>query len=162
MNDKFYNETVKELERKYQEIENYKRKRNEQKDIALIAVAQMLSDDVALQCTLLYPSFDNITGQKVKQGFKFTYNGKLCKVIQPELTIQAENPPRPGTESLYTFINEQHAGTAIDPIPYPGNMELFEGKYYIEDGITYYCFNGTGQPVYHKLSELVDLNVHIV
>lgn len=162
MNDKFYNDTVKELERKYQEIENYKRKRSEQQDIALTAIAQMLPDDVALQCNLLYPAFDDVIGKDVAQGFKFTYNDKLYKVIQLELTIQSQYPPGEGTESLYTVIDEQHAGTVLDPIPYDGNMELVEGKYYIEDGITYYCFNGTGQPVYHKLSELVDLNVHIV
>lgn len=162
MNGKSYDEIMKDLQRQYQEAEALRRERNEQKDIALTAIAQMLSDDVALQCLLLYPAFESIIGQTVEKGFKFTYNDKLCKVIQPELTIQAQYPPGTGTESLYEYIDEKHAGTAEDPIPYPGNMELAEGKYYIEDGITYYCFNGTGQAVPHKLSELVDLNVHIV
>ena len=93
--------------------------------------------------------------------FKLTYDGKLYKVIQSH-TIQADWIPGVGTESLYAVIDEGHAGTLDDPIPYDGNMELFEGLYYIKNGVTYRCTRNSGQPVYHALSELVGLYVEVV
>ena len=41
-------------------------------------------------------------------------------------------------------------------------MELTEGLYYTQDGVTYLCNRGTGQPVYHPLSALVGLYVEAV
>ncbi len=38
-------------------------------------------------------------------------------------------------------------------------MALENGKYYIEDGIVYYCNRDTGIAVYNKLSELVGIYV---
>lgn len=50
---------------------------------------------------------------------------------------------RPGIEtaSLWTVIDEEHAGTLEDPIPAKRNMEYFNGKYYLdpEDGKIYRC-----------------------
>ena len=42
-----------------------------------------------------------------------------------------------------------------------GNMELFEGLYYIQNGIVYLCTRNTEQPVYHALSDLVGLYVEV-
>lgn len=120
-----------------------------------------LDDETALSVKHLYPSFDEITGQKVAQGFRFTYGEKLYKVIQPELVIESHRTPGEGTESLYTEICESHAGTAEDPIPYDGNMELTAGKYYSQDGVIYYCNRDSGAPVYHALSELVGQYVEV-
>lgn len=50
-------------------------------------------------------------------------------------------------------------GTADDPIPYEGNMELTEGLYYTQDGVMYRCTRSTGQSVYHALAELVEVYV---
>lgn len=97
------------------------------------------------------------------QGTKFRANASedadLYKTIQPELTIQAHYPPGEGTESMYTRIDETHDGSKYDPIPYEGNMALVNGKYYVQDGVTYLCNRDTGNPVYHALSELVGLYV---
>ena len=40
-------------------------------------------------------------------------------------------------------------------------MALENGKYYIQDGVTYLCNRDTGNPVYNALSELVGLYVEI-
>jgi hypothetical protein len=109
-----------------------------------------------------YPTFDEIIGQTVKQGFKFTHCEKLYKTLQAQLTIAAHYPPGIGTESLYTEICETHDGSKYDPIPYSGNMALENGKYYIQDGVTYLCTRDTGNPVYHTLADLVGLYVEVV
>lgn len=67
--------------------------------------------------------------------------------------------PGEGTESLYTEVTESHAGTIEDPIPYNGNMELENGKYYSQDGVIYLCTRDTEIPVYQPLKDLVGIYV---
>ena len=124
-----------------------------------------VDDQTALRMRRYYPVFSELVGQTVTQGTKFratdTEGADLYKVIQPELTIHEHYPPGEGTESLYTRIDEQHDGNIYDPIPYSGNMALENGKYYTQDGVTYLCNRGTGNPVYNAMSELVGLYVEI-
>lgn len=124
--------------------------------------AQFLPDSVALTAPTLYPTFESIIGKTVKQGFKFTYGGKLWSVVQPEIILQAHYPPGTGMESLYTEINETHAGTEGDPIPYSGNMALEQGKYYMQDYVVYLCTRDTLISVHNPLSELVGIYVELV
>lgn len=119
------------------------------------------SDLDALAVKDIYPAWDSLIGQAVNVDFKLTYDGKLYKVIQAH-TVQADWVPGVGTESLYAVIDEGHTGAEDDPIPYDGNMELFEGLYYIQNGVTYLCTRNSGQPVYHALSDLVGLYVEVV
>lgn len=119
------------------------------------------SDLDALAVKDIYPAWDSLIGQTVNVDFKLTHDGKLYKVIQAH-TVQSDWVPGVGTESLYAVIDEGHAGTLDDPIPYDGNMELTEGLYYSQDGIVYLCTRSTGQPVYHALGDLVGLYVEVV
>ena len=118
------------------------------------------SDADALAVKSIYPVWADLIGITAeKSGFRFTYNGKLYKTIPANHTFANEWVPGAGTESLYTCIDDQHAGTLEDPIPYEGNMELTEGLYYSQGGVIYLCIRGTGQPVYHALSDLAGLYV---
>lgn len=119
------------------------------------------SDLDALAVKDIYPAWDSLIGQTVNADFKLTHDGKLYKVIQAH-TVQTDWIPGVGTESLYTVIDEGHAGAEDDPIPYDGNMELFEGLYYVQNGVTYRCTRNSGQPVYHALSDLVGLYVEVI
>ena len=121
------------------------------------------SDVDALTVKGIYPLWDNMIGKTVgKAGFRFAYEGKLYKTIPANHTFAAEWVPGVGTESLYTCIDDQHTGTLDDPIPYEGNMELTEGLYYSQNGVTYRCTRNSEQPVYHALSELVGLYVEVI
>lgn len=118
------------------------------------------SDADALAVKGIYPAWKSLIGQTVeKAGFKFTYGGDLYKVIPAPHTFASNWVPGAGTESIYTRIDETHAGTLADPIPYNGNMELTEGLYYSQSGVVYLCNRSTGQPVYQELSALVGLYV---
>ena len=78
------------------------------------------------------------------------------------LTSQDGWEPSTATASLWEQINETHAGTLYDPIPYSDNMALENGKYYTQDGVIYLCNRSTGQPVYNALADLVGLYVEVV
>ena len=120
---------------------------------------QSINGNDALTARSMYPTFESIIGKTVKQGFKFTHNGKLWRTEQPEMTIQEHYAPGMGTESLYSEVCETHTGTLEDPIPYNGNMALESGKYYSQNSKIYRCTRDTVNPVYHALSELVGLYV---
>lgn len=127
--------------------------------------AQSLSDTDGLKAKALYPRWEalvkkgNVTAEA---GYRFTHNGDLYKCINANPTFQSDWVPGNGTAALYVRIDESHAGTLSDPIPYDGNMELKAGLYYIQSGVTYLCNRNTGQPVYNSLAELAGLYVETV
>ena len=119
---------------------------------------QSLSDSEALEAATLHPAWD--IGKDYPAGHKVRHNGRLWRCIQSHTSQEGWEPEN--AASLWEGINETHAGTLADPIPYEGNMALVSGKYYIQDGVTYLCSRDTVNPVYHPLSELVGLYVEMV
>lgn len=119
-----------------------------------------LTDNDALSVKSVYPEWETLIGKEVKQGDKMQCDGRLWKVLQQH-TVQEQWRPGTGTESLYTEIVETASGTADDPIPYNNNMELEQGKYYIQDDITYLCTRNTEIPVYQPLADLVGIYVEL-
>lgn len=122
-----------------------------------------LTDQQSLSVKSLYPNWEDLIGQTLTVGTKLQYGNKLFKVVQQH-TAQREWIPGIDTASLYTEIVEDHQGTLEDPIPYPedGNMIIYSGKYYIENGVIYQCIRDSGQPLYTSLSNVVDNYVKIV
>ena len=122
-----------------------------------------VDDQTAVRMTEFYPAWKDLIGKTVdKSGYKFQHNGKLYKTIPDTHTFQADWIPGVGTESIYTRIDEEHAGTLADPIPYEGNMALVSGLYYIQNGVTYLCNRDTINPVYNALVDLVGVYVEVV
>ena len=105
-------------------------------------------------------------GDTITKGKKFKYDGKLWAVLQDH-TILEHYYPSINTASLYVEVtpdyNEagEEMGTIQNPIAYDGNMILENGKYYIQDGVTYKCNRDTGIAVYHALKDLVGLYVEL-
>lgn len=131
---------------------------------AIVLLKNQITDEQALLVKSLYPTWEDLVEQNktVESGYRFIYNNKLYKTLQSTYTFMSHWVPGSGTESLFTVINETNAGTLEDPIPYDGNMELFNGKYYIQNGIVYKCTRDSGQPLYHALSDLIGLYVEKV
>lgn len=65
------------------------------------------------------------------------------------------------TDILNEVIEVEHEGTETDPIPYTPPMEIFEGKYYVEDNQLYLCTRYSGTALSHPLSALVGLYVEL-
>ena len=129
---------------------------------AMDNAAIVLTDEQAVYSKELYPKWEELMGQTVELGFRFRYGDALYRTLQKSYTFVEHYIPGAGTESLFARIDEAHAGTAEDPIPYEGNMALEEGRYYSQDGVIYRCIWSTGIPVYHPLSELVGLYVEVI
>lgn len=129
-------------------------------DVLAMLIPQQINgltvdDNTALRMLEFYPAW--AAGAAYTVGYKVKRNGKLWRVVQAH-TAQAGWEPE-NAASLWEQINETHAGTLDDPIPYSGNMALTSGLYYMQDWVIYLCTRDTGIPVYHALSELVGLYV---
>lgn len=128
--------------------------------VTAMLIAQQINtlavdDNTALRMTEFYPEWAAGTAYTV--GYKVRRNGKLWRVVQAH-TAQIGWEPE-NAASLWEQINETHAGTEDDPIPYSGNMALTAGLYYIHDGVIYLCTRDTVNPVYNPLAELVGIYV---
>lgn len=115
-------------------------------------------DATAARMTAFYPEWEK--DKQYTVGYKTQYLGKLYKVVQAHTSQETWTPDI--TASLYERIDEVHDGSKYDPIPYEGNMTLYNGKYYSQSGVTYLCNRDTGNPVYNKLSEMVGIYVEVV
>lgn len=125
----------------------------------IVKAAQSLEDKEALTCMEFYDRWSPNSVEYPK-GYKVKYNGKLYKV-QMEHVSQISWTPE-SAASLFTVINETHAGTLEDPIPYDGNMELFVDTYYIQDNVVYKCTRDSGIAMHHALKDLIGLYVEVV
>ena len=114
-----------------------------------------VDDNTALRMLPFYPEW--AAGTTYTVDYKVKRNGKLWRVVQAHTSQNGWEPEN--VASLWEQINETHAGTIDDPIPYDGNMALENGLYYMQDWVIYKCTRDTGNPVYHALSELVGLYV---
>ena len=127
--------------------------------------SQSLEDAVALTAVELFPKWKELVkeGRTVQKGFRFQHEGKLYRTEQPEYTfVEHYVPGAVGTESLFSKVDESHKGTIDDPIPYDGNMEIFKGLYYVQNGVLYLCTRDSGQPMYHDLNSLIGIYVEVV
>ena len=102
-------------------------------------------------------------GKPIFTGTRVQYYGKLWEVRQDH-NIASHFAPSLATASLWKEVTEEGAdvGTIDNPIPYEGNMELEEGKYYTQEGVVYLCTRSTGVPVYNALKDLVGIYVSVV
>lgn len=123
-----------------------------------------LSDEQSLEVQSLYPNWEDCIGKQLQQGSKIQYDDKLFKVVQTH-TVQEDWKPGINTASLYTQIvkniEDPEVGTLDNPIEYPsdGNMIIYNGKYYIENGIIYLCNRDSGIPLYTQLANVVNIYV---
>lgn len=124
--------------------------------------ARAITDDQeALSVQCLYKEWNKQIGKQLNEGEYVQHEGKLYRVLQAH-TAQNTWAPGNGTESLFVVIDKEHTGTLEDPIPYNGNMELFNGKYYIQNDVVYLCTRDSGTPLYHDLSNLIGVYIEIV
>lgn len=128
----------------------------------LEAACQLLPDREALEMANFYPEW--VPGKEYPTEhngipFKLRYGGELYKVITAHTSQDGWEPDV--AHSLFTRIDESHAGTMDDPIPYEGNMALLNGVYYTQNNVVYLCTRDTVNPVYNALSDLVGLYVEV-
>jgi hypothetical protein len=107
-----------------------------------------------------YPKWEDYIGESLNEvGFIVNYNDKIYEIIQavPNV-VEGQTPDL--VPANYGLVSE-HEGTKEDPIPYTPPMEIFEGKYYTQNGVLYKCTRDSGIALSHDLSALVGTYVSI-
>lgn len=117
-----------------------------------------LSNSEALAVSSLFDEFT--AGVSYLLGDRVLYKDILYEVIQ-EHTSQANWTPDV-TPSLFKVIDIEHSGMFDDPIPYAVGMEVFNGKYYTENGVKYLCIRDSGQALYNNAKDLVNIYFSII
>lgn len=101
-----------------------------------------LSDNEAMEVKDLFPIWPNgvnAEGNYVQNQY-LTHKGQLYQIMQPTVKpIESQPPDGVGMLAVYRPVDNTHAGTLEDPIPWVYGMDCFEGKYYSYEGAVYYC-----------------------
>lgn len=121
-----------------------------------------ITDEDALKRPLLVYEWDTYIGKSLKTGQIVSYKSKLYRVRQDISTVIESWAPQLSTASLYEVIEVASAGTIDDPIPYTPPMEIFNGKYYTQNGVKYKCIRDSQTALSHNLADLVALYVEVV
>lgn len=116
-----------------------------------------VDDNTALRMAGYYPGW--AAGADYTVGYKVQHGGRLWRCRQAHSAITGWEPPN--AASLWEQVCESHTGAEDDPIPYAGDMALAAGLYYVQDYVVYRCIRDTGNPVYHRLEELVGIYVEV-
>ena len=154
-------EEISEMQDAYARAEAAEKKRPlTEAEVSRMIISQQINtldvdDATAYRMREFYPEWKS--GMTLTVGHKLLYGGKLYRVIQAHTSQDDWTPD--AVASLFERIDETHDGSKYDPIPYEGNMALENGKYYVQDGVTYLCSRDTVNPVYNALADLVGLYV---
>ena len=117
-----------------------------------------LTDNEALSVKEVYPTWKSKIGCTIEQGFIVLYNENLWKARQTRTALEVY-PPSIDTAALYEVVEYRHEGTKEDPIPYTPPMEIYEGRYYIQDNVLYLCTRDSGTALSHSLQNLINIYV---
>lgn len=118
-----------------------------------------ITDEDALQRPLLVYAWESYIGKSLTNGQIVSYNDTLYRVRQDISAVLADQYPSLDTAALFEAIEVEASGTADDPIAYVPPMEIFNGKYYTQNGVLYLCTRDSGTALSHDLSALVGLYV---
>lgn len=119
-----------------------------------------ISDSEALDRMIVIFDWERYIGKALKQGQVCVYNDKVWRARQEHTVLEVYHPSI-DTASLYEVIEILPTGEKDDPIPYTPPMEIFDGKYYSENGILYLCTRNSNTALTHELASLVGLYVSI-
>lgn len=122
------------------------------------SAVQSLPETEAAEAACLHPEWT--AGVSYPARVRLRRNGRLYRVVQGHTSIAGWEPEN--VPALFEEVNESHAGTLADPIPYGGNMALTEGLCYNQGTLVCRCVRSTGIPVYAALIDLVGLYVEVV
>lgn len=121
-----------------------------------------IEDAEALERAIVIRSWDSYVSKPLKAGQCVVYGDNVFRVRQDIAEVLEIYPPDIDTASLYEVIVLTASGDIDDPIAYTPPMEIFEGKYYTQNEVTYRCTRDSGTALSHDLSALVGLYVEII
>jgi len=137
----------------YEELREYRR--------CMVLGAEHLPAEDAVKVPLMFNPWDG-NGHHYLVGNRFTYGEPLTVYeTRQEHDSQPDWTPDVAVSLYKKVADEEQGDDPSNPIPYDGNMELFNGKYYSQGGKVYICFRDSGQPLYNDLKDLVHIYVEV-
>lgn len=100
-----------------------------------------IPDEQALEMPDLFYTWDEVlaAGEQLEANTILNLDGQLYRVVQPVTPQEHQRPDSEGMLAIYRPIDETHAGTEDDPIPFVYGMDTEQGKYYSSGGKVYLC-----------------------
>lgn len=109
--------------------------------MAFCAMATTITDTQALQMPDLFPAWEDLlaAGNKLEENTVLRDGSVLYRVVQAGGVIPQEHQPPHGEGMLavYRPIDQEHAGTLDDPIPWVYGMDCRAGTYFSYNGHIY-------------------------
>lgn len=107
------------------------------------AMSANVPDTQALEMPDLFETWDEAlsSGEKLEKDTIINDGGTLYRVVQADgVTPQEHQPPHgDGMLAVYRPIDQSHAGTIEDPIPWIYGMDCKTGQYFSYNGTVYLC-----------------------
>lgn len=109
-----------------------------------VRTATDIPDEAALQMQSLFPTWEEVlaAGKQLKANTCVYAQNKLYRVVQDVTPQQHQAPWVEGMLAIYRPIDEAHAGTREDPIPWTYGMDCHPGQYFSYNGHTYRVAEG--------------------
>lgn len=120
-----------------------------------------ITNEEALDRMIIIYDWEHYIGKPLKVGQCVVEGDNVYRVRQDINEVLEVYPPSV-VPALYEVIEMVHSGDINDPIPYVAPMEIFKGKYYIEEGIKFICTRDSGVALTHSLNDLVGIYVEFV
>ena len=120
-----------------------------------------IGDKEALDRAVIIYNWVHYIGKPLAKGQVVVHNDSVYRVRQDISEVLDIYPPDMSTASLYEVIVLTATGEIDDPIPYTPPMEIFNGKYYIQNDVLYKCTRDSLTALSHDLSALVGLYVEL-
>lgn len=102
-----------------------------------------IPDEQALEMPDLFYTWDEVleAGEALGENTILNDGGQLYRVVQPGgvTPLESQPPHGEGMLAVYRPIDQTHAGTQEDPIPFVYGMDTEQGKYYSSGGKLYLC-----------------------
>ena len=100
-----------------------------------------IPDEQALEMPDLFYTWDEVleAGELLEANTILNLGGQLYRVVQPVTPQEHQRLDGEGMTAIYRPIDQTHAGTQEDPIPFVYGMDTEQGKYYSSGGKVYLC-----------------------
>lgn len=108
---------------------------------AYVRTATDIADAEALAMPDMFRTWDEAlaAGEELAANTVLNLDGQLYRVVQAVTPQSRQAPSSAGMLAVYRPIDQNHAGTLEDPIPFIYGMDTTAGKYYSYGGKIYLC-----------------------
>ena len=108
---------------------------------AYVRTATDIADAEALAMPDMFRTWDEAlaAGEELAANTVLNLDGQLYRVVQAVTPQEHQRPDGEGMLAVYRPIDQNHAGTLEDPVPFVYGMDTEKGKYYSYGGKIYLC-----------------------